>query len=282
MSIWEYRETSDSFEEHTILEESACPFCQSPLMGVQIDSEDLPKHWVDTYLTEESPRAMGKASGPRDDLMGAECEVRFCSSCGWWSTVLDVTWKYTGEIYGAGAALRNLDLEDISIPLQEVQDYLLVQNQARFNVSPHVFEDVVGSVFSNLGYKVVVTGKTGDGGIDAIMQSPTDQVVGVQVKRYKDSIEAEQIRSFLGALVLGGFTKGVYVTTSKFRRGAHAAAAKAEETAGLPIELYDADRFLDALRIAQKSSYRDYDPKALVASIRHLNYAGGDAGWLEV
>ena len=62
----------------------------------------------------------------------------------------------------------------------------------------------------------------------------------------------EQIRSFVGALYIGGMTRGVFVTTSGFQAGCQAAARLAE-LRGTPVELVDAERFLTALGISQRS-----------------------------
>jgi hypothetical protein len=80
----------------------------------------------------------------------------------------------------------------------------------------------------------------------------------VQVRRYRDErrIEAEQIRSLAGALQLGGHTRGVFVTTSRFRSGAVTTAKRyGAAPIGLPIELIDAKGFLAALGLAQRQSF---------------------------
>jgi restriction system protein len=75
------------------------------------------------------------------------------------------------------------------------------------------------------GYDAVATSYSGDYGIDAVLKRSDGLEIGVQVKRYRSSIVVEQIRSFFGALVLGGYTRGIFVTTSKFQRGAPAVTA---------------------------------------------------------
>ena len=71
----------------------------------------------------------------------------------------------------------------------------------------------------------------------------------------EQKIEAEQIRSLAGALILNGHTRGAFVTTSSFRRGATSAAHRFG-TIGIPIELIDCDRFFEALGIAQRKTWR--------------------------
>jgi restriction endonuclease Mrr len=42
----------------------------------------------------------------------------------------------------------------------------------------------------------------------------------VQVKRYRNAIQVEQIRSLAGAHMAHGMTRGIFVTTSSFQSGA--------------------------------------------------------------
>jgi hypothetical protein len=122
-------------------------------------------------------------------------------------------------------------------------------------MEPGRFEQTVASVYRSLGYLARVTGHSGDGGIDVVLEGPDGILVGVQVKRYRDRIEVEQIRSLAGALLLRGLTGGVFVTTSTFRSGA-TKAARLAASRGYPIELVDSAKFFDALKIAQR---RDRD-----------------------
>jgi restriction system protein len=94
--------------------------------------------------------------------------------------------------------------------------------------------------------------------LDVILGNSSGSTIGVQIKRTRLPIEVEQIRSLAGALVLGDHTQGVFVTTSRFRRGA-AVAALAFESKGIPIQLIDASGFLEALRITQVSAYTSYE-----------------------
>jgi restriction system protein len=48
-------------------------------------------------------------------------------------------------------------------------DYLTVKADARFTVHPRLFEEVVGAAFRNIGYDVLVTSYSNDGGLDAIL-----------------------------------------------------------------------------------------------------------------
>src|SRR3954451_23885516 len=184
-------------------------------------------------------------------------QLSICLRCGWWYVYRvhqgehprssDLIESYSGAI----GSLKELDLEDVSAPLNEVRHYLLAKREAVFRVHPKLFENVVCSVFQSFGWTARVTAYSGDQGIDVILESGSGKTIGVQVKRYREKakIEVEQIRSLAGALLFNGLTKGIFVTTSSFRKGAKRAASK-YSSIGYPIELVDAAGFLDALGIA--------------------------------
>lgn len=226
-----------------------CAFCHSPLQ--LIGGNELP-----SYLFKGM-------NDHKDSLL-------VCHTCGWWvASFLDAA-THTGE-YDAGYAylhrscgiLKELDLRDASVPTMQLRTYLVAKYSDRFDIHPKKYEDIVAGVFSDHGYEVRVTSYSGDEGIDAfVFDGARDATIGIQVKRYRGKISAEQIRSFVGALVLHDLTKGIYVTTSSYQPGATAAADTASTVAGMAIELYDADRFYDALKISQRASHDLNDESA--------------------
>jgi restriction system protein len=199
-------------------------------------------------------------------------QLSFCTSCGWW-TVYRVHQgehprrsdfeSYSGTI----GCLKELDVTDVSTPLSDVRNYFLARKDKMYDAHPKIIEDVVCSVFKDFGWNARVTAYSGDDGIDIILDGPNRNTIGIQVKRYKKKrrIEAEQIRSLAGAMLLGGHTKGVFITTSKFQKGAVKTAKRLAEI-GWPIELIDAERFLEALGIAQIRTFR-VDSETIISRI---------------
>lgn len=236
-----------------------CIFCQTPLIQLH-ERRDEGKY----------PPSVGCG-------WSAVEIVKSCPRCGWW-TVNETNFSNTGELYqelrGAFGHLRALDLSDISSPIEEVKAFLLAKSDHRFGMNPRLFEETVASVFRALGYSVDVTSYHSDGGIDAILAGPAGERIGVQVKRYRNSIEVEQIRAFTGALLIGDFTKGVFVTTSTFQSGAGKSAA-ASAARGIPIELVDWKRFYESLKIGTRAPYSSFeDWKENMGHIKtHLIYS---------
>ena len=252
MSIWDYSHVSWDLG-HVVSECIACIFCRVPLRKLPSRYREYEKFNADVAVT---PAA--------------------CASCGWWTVVTEeqeivptMQWEaHPDDIFddglsrfgrktGAVGSLKELDLTDIEQPLQDVRDYLTLKYEKRFELHPRVFEETVASVFRDRGFHARVTSYSGDGGIDVILERP-GETVGVQVKRYKNAISAEQIRSLAGALFIGGYTKGVFVTTSRFQPGGAEVKALANAR-GMAIELLDALRFFDELKIAQRARFAEQD-----------------------
>lgn len=113
---------------------------------------------------------------------------------------------------------------------------------------PSGFEKICQRLLRESGFKkVIVTGKTGDGGIDGegileINPLITFKVL-FQCKRYKDnnSIGPSTVRDFRGAMQ-GRADKGIILTTSNFTKDAKREAIR---DGAPPIELIDADGLVD-------------------------------------
>lgn len=168
-----------------------------------------------------------------------------------------------GRIHRAAGTLKSLDLRNVEIPLNELRQYLVAKYNDRFLLNPRVLEELVASVFGDHGYQVRLTSYSGDGGIDVFaLDGAGGELIGVQVKRYKQPIEAEQIRAFGGALVLQGVTRGIFVTTSTYLRGAQNAADGFAHR-GIGVTLWNAQDFYRELRLTTRSAYDDLaDPNA--------------------
>ena len=178
--------------------------------------------------------------------------VRYCPTCGWWTAVAETEYS-PGEIerFGAVGVLFEFNVPSSEGPLLEVRRYLAEKPGGRFQIDPKRFEDVVASVYRAAGFHARVVGKSGDGGIDVVLDG-TSETIGIQVKRQRGRISAEQIRMLSGALLISGMTRGVFVTTSDFTAPAKR-TAELSALRGIPIDLVNWERFYDALGLAQRT-----------------------------
>lgn len=116
------------------------------------------------------------------------------------------------------------------------------------DMDPAAFERLVQRLLREAGFiQVEVTGRSGDGGIDGkgIMRlgGLLSFHVLFQCKRYRDSVSANQVRDFRGAMV-GRADKGLLITTGNFTRDA---MQEATRDGADPIDLVDGDKLLDLL-----------------------------------
>ena len=91
------------------------------------------------------------------------------------------------------------------------------------SIDPYYFEKVVLILFKKMGYgDFIETPKSGDGGIDGIINEDKlglDKIY-IQAKRFdSNKVREKDIRNFIGAMS-GDTSKGIFVTTSEFDKGA--------------------------------------------------------------
>lgn len=243
MSIWKHSLSTRGLRGE--IDTTFCPFCDEHLTEL-------------AYLGDvhEGP------DGFTSDFRGSICDL-----CGWWLIKLyrHMDQHAVSRFYKSddpsdqpnlvhqwlwtNASLKEFDLSDIAAPINEVQDFLTGRYHRRFEVHPKVMEDAIGDIFRNLGWDVVVTAYSSDGGVDAFI-TKDGQLCGVQVKRYASAIGVSQIREFSGALLSKRITRGVFVTTSRFTKGA--TEFREEVLPEQSIELLDADKLFDVLRITRR------------------------------
>jgi restriction system protein len=114
------------------------------------------------------------------------------------------------------------------------------------SLPPNGFERLCQRLLREAGFvKVVVTGRTGDGGIDGFGTLQVNPLVTFKVlfqcKRYVKSVSSPQVRDFRGALQ-GRADKGIILTTGTFTADARAEATRE----GVPhIELVDGQTIID-------------------------------------
>lgn len=110
------------------------------------------------------------------------------------------------------------------------------------SLSPGGFERVSQRLLRESGFeRVLVTGRSGDGGIDGhgILQvNPfVSFTVLFQCKRYAGAVSASQVRDFRGAM-MGRADKGIIITTGTFTTEA---TKEARRDGAPPIELVDGE-----------------------------------------
>ena len=113
---------------------------------------------------------------------------------------------------------------------------------------PAGFERLAQRFLRESGFtQVVVTGQSGDGGIDGFGILQVNPLVSFKVlsqcKRYAKSVAPSQVRDFRGAMS-GRADKGIIITTGTFTQEAKREATR---DGAPPIELIDGEKHIDML-----------------------------------
>lgn len=121
--------------------------------------------------------------------------------------------------------------ERIEVAYRELTEALAAALLERIRkISPTAFEQLIIDLLLKMGYggsreqAAEHLGGTGDGGVDGVIREDALglSTIYIQARRYaaNHSNGAPAVKSFVGALVGNGATKGVYVTTSYFTKEA--------------------------------------------------------------
>jgi restriction system protein len=110
------------------------------------------------------------------------------------------------------------------------------------------FERLSQRLLREAGFiQVVVTGRSGDGGIDGHGTLQINPLVSFKVvfqcKRYAKSVSPSHVRDFRGAMT-GRADKGIIITTGTFTAEARREASR---DGAPPIDLIDGDKLVDML-----------------------------------
>ena len=103
-------------------------------------------------------------------------------------------------------------------------------------LAPEAFEEWVAARFRDLGYRVELTGRQSDHGVDLVVERDGRRAV-VQCKNYRTwSVGEPVLRDLFGAMHAEGADEAILVTTGRLTRAAEAWAR------GKPIEVWDGER----------------------------------------
>ena len=128
------------------------------------------------------------------------------------------------------------------------KDYRGLLGEILMSLPPAGFERLSQRLLREAGFtQVVVTGSTGDGGIDGYGTLQINPLVSFKVlfqcKRYSKSVSPSHVRDFRGAMA-GRADKGIIITTGTFTAEARREASR---DGVHPIELIDGEKLVDML-----------------------------------
>jgi restriction system protein len=128
------------------------------------------------------------------------------------------------------------------------RDYRDDALSALLALPPAGFERLSQRLLREAGFtQVIVTGQSGDGGIDGFGTLQVNMLVSFKVlfqcKRYAKSVSPSHVRDFRGAMA-GRADKGIIITTGTFSAEARREASR---DGAPPIELIDGEKLVDML-----------------------------------
>jgi restriction system protein len=148
------------------------------------------------------------------------------------------------EIHGKEQVIEQIAEEAIANPANYREQVI----QLLLSLSAKGFERLSQRILRESGFtQVVVTGQSGDGGIDGNGTLQINSLLSFKVlfqcKRYKDTVAPTHVRDFRGAMA-GRADKGIIMTTGTFSAEARREASRDGVP---PIELIDGEKLIELL-----------------------------------
>jgi len=133
------------------------------------------------------------------------------------------------------ARLIRVDLDVIN---DELIKYLTKHPEKMRDMTPRKFEELLASLYKNLGYKTTLTPPSKDGGFDILAARRDDvgqTITLIEAKKYSEDnkVGVEIVRGLHGVVDAERATRGIVATTSFFTKGAVAFRKKVEHRMGL-------------------------------------------------
>jgi hypothetical protein len=156
--------------------------------------------------------------------------------CGNWQRITD---NYLSGLFDAQAVIRGRYIES-----RHTSD--MAQN-ALDGLSWRELEVLCGVAYEHMGYKVTVTPRSDDDGVDVFARSSLrgrKELIVIQARKWSPTnpVGKGEVRELLGTIDLHRATKGVLVTTGRYERGATQMAKQDPR-----IELLDRSQVLELL-----------------------------------
>jgi len=146
---------------------------------------------------------------------------------------------------GKNGQVTKPEEKEVEKDIMEDQTHKVELLEVLKSLPPEGFERLCQRLLRASGFiKVVVKGRSGDGGIDGEGILEINPLVSLKVifqsKRYKDAVSPSMIRDFRGAMQ-GRAEKGIFITTGRFTQEAKNEAIR---EGAPPIELVDGEKLV--------------------------------------
>ncbi|MFA9389322.1 MAG: restriction endonuclease [Prolixibacteraceae bacterium] len=207
--------------------------------------------------------------------------ILHCGHCGWWQlkqiqNIGDYKANWAYQFHGI---LENIDISKNNIATEDIRRHLKNNWDDRKYISAKKAEDLVRSILKeHLScdvYHSTANVNSPDGGIDLFVCSTNGKIISaVQVKRRitdkKESVS--EVRNFVGALVLEGYNKGVFITTAKdFTKSAKQIQSNPQLTKyKLELDMINGSQLLELLHAQEPPDKYDL-PLGLTLSTKWLD-----------
>ena len=226
-----------SFNSQPRSKERTCPLCRGAFT------------WKRTWTDPVNPTGWIHNSSSKDWVT--------CTRCGWFAAIEEsASGGFLVNLWTVGV-LRAFESELAEEAMAEASSYLRRRMSDPYSLDWRQFEKLVGEVFLRMGYGILVTQQSKDGGADIILFGDGSEIAGiVECKKFakERKVGLSLVRQLAGAALSFRTRTAFLITTSDFTSPA-VEAGRLYRGLGFEITMKSASSLLDELGVRN----RNYD-----------------------
>ncbi|MBI3235368.1 MAG: restriction endonuclease [Bacteroidetes bacterium] len=229
------------------------------------DNPLAPASYIEYYTSDNTCpvckiQLIEKISGPPGKTLFnpqfSPCDSYYnCPLCGWYfrSTI---NWDWGGS-WDKGndfiSRLFEFEINDDSVELKDLGNYLLRNNKSLYDLSWRKFEELTADIFRQNKWEIILTQKSRDGGADVILLQNGKKFGIIECKKYSNTrkVGIKTIRELIGASIDFEVKNAFLFTTSGFTSIANDKKSDYFNK-GFNLNLVDATDFFEYLNIYNK------------------------------
>lgn len=135
-----------------------------------------------------------------------------------------------------------------------------INSKFLLNLTSREFEYFIASVYKKLGYDVVVTPASADGGKDIILKDDKGNKIYVECKRWHKktgyTIGREICQKLIGAMAKDNVKKGIIVTTGEIHENAYEYKKELESNSNMKLQILNTNNIINLCNKALENSIK--------------------------
>jgi hypothetical protein len=230
---WNYTISKNTFVK---FDKSLCPYCRYDIITSYYTRKNDDQNYGDQYYL-----------------------FVFCPLCGWMG--YKFVWEpfYGDDTHLMFSTFNKFEINNENIAISYIISHFKKNFSDIYMISPRRFEEVVARIFSEIGFRTMLTKETRDGGVDVFLYDDTSGelkgIVECKKNRKDRSVGIGTVQRLAGSAIQWEAKQAYLVTTSQFSQPAIQSARKISNHSNVDMDLWEATDVFNAMKAFQHNNF---------------------------